>query len=119
MKFIILITLIVLLNATGITGQIQPADTGHVKIELKEFQYIIAQFIELDASRKLNNNLNAQIGIMNRALDDQSKIIDIRNKIIDDLKQEVEDVKPSWWNKFSWGFGTAVALIVAVLFLTK
>ena len=120
MRFLTLTILILLFGCITNTAQsnIAALDSTHAKVPAEELKFITMQFIELDATKQQNVLLNKEIGILKRTVADKDNIIDLRNAIIDQLKQQIEDARPAWYNKFSWGFGSAAALVlVAVIFL--
>jgi hypothetical protein len=112
----------VLLCTITVTGQsklIKVVNDSTAEIPISELKYITAKFIELNAARKTNDLLIKDNGILKRVISDKQNIIDIHNEIIETLKQQIEDIRPSWWNKFSWGFGTASVVFLILMLLVK
>lgn len=120
MRFLTLTILILLFGCIINTAQnnIAPLDSIHAKVSIDELKFITMQFIELDATKQQNDLLNKEIGILKRTVADKDNIIDLRNAVIDQLKQQIENARPAWYNNFSWGFGSAAALVlIAIVFL--
>jgi hypothetical protein len=106
-----------LLSAITIGGQtklIQPIDSSWAKIHIKELQFITTQFVELDAAKAEIEMSREQIGIYKRVMGDKDRAIALKSETIDLLKSQLEDQRPAWYNKFSWGFLSAVVIIVGL-----
>ena len=117
MKFLILLILILLLSATTIGAQtqlVQPIDSSWAKIHIKELQFITSQFVELDAAKGEIELSREQINIYKRTLVDKDQTITLKNNQISLLMAQIEDQRPSWWNKFSWGFVSAVVIVLGL-----
>lgn len=117
MRFITLLISILLLSAITIGGQsklIQPIDSVWAKIHIKELQYITTQYVELDAAKAEVEMSREQIGIYKRVLGDKDYVIKLKNEVIKTLQIQIEDQRPAWYNKFSWGFLSAVVIIVGL-----
>ncbi|MFA5803652.1 MAG: hypothetical protein WC879_03320 [Melioribacteraceae bacterium] len=116
---LILILLLSFITVTGQTKLIQPIDSVHVKVSIEELKYITLKFIELDAVKYEKTLLISEVGLLKRTIDDKDKIISLRDQIIAAIKEQMEAIKPSWYDRFTIGFSSAVAVVIGLLLLLK
>lgn len=107
------------ITITAQTKLIQPIDSAAAKISIEELKYITLQFIELDITRGENTSLKSEVGLLKRIVADKDKIIDLRDEIIKTLYEKMEAMKPSWYDRFTIGFGAAVAVVIGLLLALK